>query len=260
MTWYSYEYARAYDGTHADGWDVGHAGEPMTLQERVLASFPGEEIRVQISGTVITIEFEDKELDAGEETTLDGVVTAQKGVSDWPINMADLCCVSLVRENFAKPPAENATTLLAAVSANGNSTPDDQPEYPCNVNCILAGGSDAVDVTVTITGKLANGIDSTEEIAIGTGDATYAGDKAFMLITDIAYTGTWDGGDITFKNGPLIGLSHKNIGEVMKEVFDGADQSIGTLDTDHCTYEPTGTLDGAKALELWLAEDCFCDS
>lgn len=108
-----------------------------------------------------------------------------------------------------------------------------------------------MDLTVTITGTRSNGASDTEEITLDAGDDDYDGVKGWASISDIAYAGTWDGASVTFKNGPLLGLSDYCCAEIVKEIFDGSDQTIGTLDTVNQTYEPTGVMDGAKTLELW---------
>lgn len=153
--------------------------------------------------------------------------------------------------SFLKPPAAEATTILAAVSGDGNAAPDAQPDYPCNVRCVAAGDGGSMDLTVTITGTRSNGASDTEKITLDAGDDDYDGVKGWASISDIAYAGTWDGASVTFKNGPLLGLPDYCCVEIVKEIFDGSDQTIGTLDTANQTYEPTGVMDGAKTLELW---------
>jgi len=162
------------------------------------------------------------------------------------------------REDFAKPVQAGATTILAGKAANGNSAPDDQPEYPANVRCTLAGSGGSTDVVVTITGVLADGSADTEEITVNGADANYDGNKAFATISDVAYTGPdWDGGTVTFYNGTKLGLSCNNAASIYKETFNGANQTIGTFNATYVTYIPTGVPDGTKALELWYKTNQF---
>jgi hypothetical protein len=153
--------------------------------------------------------------------------------------------------NYAAPVAAAATTILAAKAANGNAAPGAQPIYPANVRCTLAGSGGSTDVVVTITGVLACGHDDVEEIAVLGGNGNYDGVKAWASITDIAYTGTWDGGNVTFLNGDKLGLPHMPLVSVYKEVFGGAAQALGTVDLINGTYIPTGAPNGATVLELW---------
>lgn len=262
MTWYSHEYARAFGaGIHInpDEWDIGHPGEPQGLLQRLDSSMPGKNMRVLCSDTVLLVEVETTDFDGGELTTVANDIAAQKAVVDWPWTMADMYPHSIMREDFEKATGPNTIVFLAAVNGNGNSAPDDQPNSPCSTISILAGSGGTTDVDITITGKLANGRDGTEVINTTGGNGTYIGVKAFMTISDIAYSGVWDGGNITIKNGSLLGLCNKFINSVFKEVFDGVDQAIGIFDSTYMTYNPTGVLDGAKKLELWLEPIGFCE-
>ena len=155
--------------------------------------------------------------------------------------------------SYAKPPVAGSITIEAAKAANGNSAPDAQPVYPVNVRCTLAGAAGSTDVVVTITGVNAQGEVDTEDIAVLGANGDYDGDTAWASISDVAYTGTWDGGNITFFNGTKLGLPHMPIVEVYKEVFDGANQVLGTDDTANGTYIPTGVLNAAKVLEIWYS-------
>lgn len=260
MVWYSHEYARAFGaGIHVtpDEWDIDHPGEPSTLLARLNTSIPGKNMRVLCSGTVVLVEIETTDFTGEELTTVTNDIATQKAVVDWPWTTADICPCSVFQEDFGKAPAADATQLLAGVSANGNSAPGLQPNYPSNVNCVLTGSSGSTNIVVTITGKLTNGRDGTEVIDVEGADATVPGVKAFLTISDIAYTGTWDSGTITFKNGALLGLCDKKINSVFKETFDGVHQATGTFNSTNKTYEPTGTLDGVKKLELWLEPEGF---
>lgn len=261
MTWYSHEYARAFGaGIHATPavWDVGHMFEPQTLIERLNASLPGKTMRVVCSGTALLVEVETTDFDAGELTTVAADIAAQKAVTDWPA--VNLNGPAACKTDFAKPVASKASTLLAAKSGDGNAAPDAQPKYPVNVICVAASDGGSMDVDVTVTGVRADGKDDTEVITLDAGDGDYPGNKAWASISDVAYAGTWDGANITFKNGDKLGIPHACCSAVYKETFDGAPQAVGTFDATYGTYVPTGTPDGAKALEVWTKPEGFLDS
>lgn len=253
MAWHSHEYARAFGtGIHVNPstWDVGHLKEPQVLLARLNASIPGKTLRVRCEGTKLFVDIEGDDFTEGQLTTVVNDIAAQKAVADWP-PMVRPCMHSKIL-SMGEAPAAEAVEILASVSANGNSAPDAQPSYPCNLRCKAASDGGSMDVTVTITGVRADGMADQEVIILDSGDDDYDSERAWASISDIAYTGTWDGADITFSNGPLLGLPNGCCNTVYKEIFDGAPQTVGTFDSTYGTYDPTGTLDGAKLLEVWM--------
>jgi hypothetical protein len=169
---------------------------------------------------------------------------------DGKLKVAQTPYSGAVKESFAKAPAADVTTILSK-AADHNGAADDQPEYPCTIQAVLAGGGGTEDVTVVIDGLNAAGEVIQETLHPIFGALTKNGVKAFAKITNITASGTWDGATLTLKNRGILGFVERQIASVFKEVFDGADQSIGTFDAVNQLYTPTGALDGLKPLELW---------
>jgi hypothetical protein len=121
----------------------------------------------------------------------------------------------------------------------------------------FAGGEDAGGVTSTVTvhGTDMLGAVQTEEVTVATtSNLRYDTLKAFATVTGITGTlaGAEAGNTLSLGFGPALGLPRVSQSSgVIKETFNGAHQStVGTLSSAKDTYTPTGSLDGAKAVEI----------
>jgi hypothetical protein len=157
---------------------------------------------------------------------------------------------------FLKPVLADVDVLHVAIDCSahtGNHALTVSPDYPRNITLqtVDAAGNNLAG-TITITGKDVRGETQTEVFTIAINVDDYVGNKAFALISDIA----WDlpssaaSDTVAIGVGSKLGLSRPAV-SVVKESFDGADRAVGTLNTTYNTYTSGATLDGLKSVEVW---------
>jgi hypothetical protein len=143
------------------------------------------------------------------------------------------------------------TTGLVAVAA--------RLEHPRNIRLTqvvdgCTGGN------VRLIGIGMNGLPTSEVIALRSSSGSTDGNVPFLRVDEVhvwGVTGTLSTTDtLAISNGPKIGLplgTDEELFDVVKERFNLVDIAVTTanISRTYGTYEPTSTLDGAKALEIW---------
>lgn len=167
--------------------------------------------------------------------------------------------------SFAKPAVAAAAagncTLVTDVSIStlsaGVMTIAAQNDYPRTVRGILTDANGSITgATVTVVGFDQNGVAITDTLTF-TAAGTVDGVKAFAKVTSATWALT--GGTVTDTDdkialgyGPALGLSAAPgaiYDRKVKSAFDGGDEA-GTFSTTYGLYTPTGTMNGAKAVEV----------
>jgi len=168
------------------------------------------------------------------------------------------------RASFALPAVEEAagngtivtTAALSGLSA-GVMTIAAQPDYPRTLRALLVDANASITSgTLTIFGLDQNGVGIYDVLAfIAAGAQTTV--KAFAKVV----SATWAliSGAVTTTNdtlslgyGASLGLPaapNAIYGELVKGEFNGADD-LGALSKTYGLYNPAGTMDGAKAVEV----------
>jgi hypothetical protein len=167
--------------------------------------------------------------------------------------------------SFAKPAVASASAGAATIVSDvaistltaGALTIAAQPDYPRTIRGILTDANTTITgATVTIVGLDQNGIGITDTLTF-TAAGTVDGVKAFAKVTSATWalvsgTVTTTDDTIAIGYGPALGLIAAP-GAVydrkIKSSFDGGDEA-GTFSTTYGLYTPTGTMDGAKAIEV----------
>jgi hypothetical protein len=167
--------------------------------------------------------------------------------------------------SFAKPivAAANASAcaIVTEVSIStltaGALTIAAQLDYPRNLKVVLTDANATITgATVTIVGMDQNGIGITDVVTF-TGAGSQYTVKAFAKVVSATWalvsgTVTTTDDTIAVGAGPALGLVAAP-GAVydrkIKSSFDGGDEA-GTFSTTYGLYTPTGTMNGAKAVEV----------
>lgn len=162
--------------------------------------------------------------------------------------------------SFALPAAEEDNNIVTDVAISGLTagalTIADQPDYPRNISATLTDANATITTAiVTVVGVDQNGVGISDAITCTAGAAVY-GSKAFAYVTSatIATTGTVTATDDKIKLGlgNALGLPAAPGATYLRMIranFNG-DQEAGTFGATYGTYNPTGTLDGAKPVEV----------
>ncbi len=172
-------------------------------------------------------------------------------------------------ERYALPDATTSTVFITA-TAVGDASPKAldgvQPNCPRVCQTTLDGAWVSTDdVVITVTGVVETGNGDTEVFTIPLGSAPGALQltKAFISITNVAFTkpAGWTAGTFDLEAGTALGLIHTapetGLGWLQEVGYAGVgaavDMTIGTLDGVHFTYIPTTALDGAHNVEVWYS-------
>lgn len=182
--------------------------------------------------------------------------------------------IVLEKQTFTTPVVADVDRLL-----DGQATSDSvittvtsflaQPDV-CRALSILPLGTTA-DVPagdVVVTGLNINGQEITEDFTFAANASTATnGDKAFCSVSSIVFP-VQDGAAATYDVGVLDKLGVRkcadNAGAYAWSVFNGAYETTrGTFvaDADEVeknTFDPNGTLDGAKDVELYFHQNYRC--
>jgi hypothetical protein len=186
----------------------------------------------------------------------------------------------VVKVDFGAPAAASATAVVNAVARTGTNT---LTTYATAVNldaprCLQYKSSNAGDTTQTVTARGLDeyGVAITETVTLN-GTTAVNGTKAFKTVISDTVSATLVG-NLSIGHQNVFGLPFfvqgaggnggTGIGNVLKEVADGATPTAGTLAGGDLTiasattkdvrgvYTPNTTPDGAKNLSIWLsAED-----
>jgi hypothetical protein len=165
---------------------------------------------------------------------------------------------------FAKPivaEAADSGAIVTSVAISGLSagvlTIAAQPDYPRTIRGYLTDANASItNATVTIVGLDQNGIGISDTLTF-TAAGAVTSVKAFAKVVSATWalvSGTVTGSSdtISLGAGASLGLPACNgaiYEKKVKATFDGGDDT-GTLSTTYGLFVPTGTMNGAKAVEV----------
>lgn len=143
-----------------------------------------------------------------------------------------------------------------------------QPDVPRNLTITPTGTTtDVESCVITVSGTDYFGRSISENFTFAANASTaQTGSKAFKTVTSVAFPADCESGG--FAATWIVGVGAKLgmkrcmavAGDVFKAVFDGANETIGTVAASASavsgnTYTPTGTLDGAKDVSLYFVQN-----
>lgn len=173
----------------------------------------------------------------------------------------------------AELPNATTTTYTFTGTAIGVSPQDGTystgvADVPRNITVAVTHASSIVATTILVTGKDKYGVTMSEAFSItATGTSkSAAGKKAFKSVTTIAITSAGDstGNTVNIGFGDVLGACYRvaaggfihgafnGVKEATQGTFVDADATTATTTTGDVrgTYDPNGTLDGAKRVVL----------
>lgn len=167
-----------------------------------------------------------------------------------------------IKTTYAGPTSGAAVTL---------SSFSHQPDVPRNLTITPTGTTaDVESCAIVVTGTNILNQSISETFTFAANDSTaQTGSKAFKTVTSIywpascesgGYAATWIVGV-----GAKLGLDRcmESAGMVFHASFDGAAESLGTVAASASavgsnTYTPSGTMNGAKNVDVFFAENFAC--
>jgi len=125
------------------------------------------------------------------------------------------------------------------------------------------GTTTALSAIFTVTGKDQFGDPATEVTTVSNDTPTTitysTGTQPFATITSVtaactsyATTGTSDTLNLGFGSAIGVPIPLDSASDVVKATFNGVDETVGTVNVQYHTYNPTGTLDGTDTIRLWI--------
>lgn len=170
------------------------------------------------------------------------------------------CAQPIVQAANAGACAIVTDVSLSGLTAGAMTVALAEPDYPRNLICILTDANATITGgTVTVTGLDQNG-EAQSEVFTFTAAGTQTGVRAFSKVT----SATWAlvSGTVTATDDKMaIGVGNK-LGlpagpgavyeEVLSRTFDG-DADTGTFNKAYGTYLPSGTMNGAKPVEVYYS-------
>jgi hypothetical protein len=218
------------------------AGATVTLNPTTITVKPGQ---IQNFKVVLT--------SATAVTIL--TVSARKGLRT---EIASWALPDIIEPAAAQATLVTNATVTASPMSNAIAA---QPDYPRNVKAwytvgdasitegyLTVVGTDILGQTQTEVLTLTPGAPAGTQSVVGTKIfASLVGDQVFTTVGAVGTTAK-----IALGIGAHMGLpcGAGRAVAVTKETFNGVAQTVGTLSVANGTYVPTGTLDGAKPLEI----------
>lgn len=170
----------------------------------------------------------------------------------------------LAAASYVVAASAGATSAAAATL----STFTNQPDVARNITITPVGTTTDVESCVIVV----NGLDIvgksiSENFTFAANASTVqTGNKAFKSVVSVVFPANCESGSFgatwNVGVGSKLGLKRcmANAGDVFKAVFNGANETIGTVAASASaasgnTYIPTGTLDGSKSVLLYFVQN-----
>ena len=168
------------------------------------------------------------------------------------------CAQPIVQAANAGACAIVSDVAISGLTAGALTVALAEPDYPRNLIAILTDANASITgATVTVYGLDQNGV-AQSEVFTFTGAGTQTGVRAFSKVTAAVWalvSGTVTASDdkIAIGVGNKLGLPAAPgcvYEEVLSRTFDG-DADTGTFNKTYGTYLPSGTMNGAKPVEVY---------